>query len=54
MKAFLASPLLLVLALLAISIDHLVDGVLAHSYKNIVLYGILSVVLFLALLVLLI
>ncbi len=44
MKAFLVSFTFLVLVGLAICIDHLIDG------KNIILYGILSVVLFLALL----
>ncbi len=50
MKAFLVSFTFLVLVGLAICIDHLIDGIIGHSYKNIILYGILSVVLFLALL----
>lgn len=48
MKAFLQSFAFLVLVVLVICVDHLIDGILAHSYKNIILYGILSVVLFLA------
>lgn len=51
MKAFLASFTFLVLVCLVICIDHLIDGILGHSYKNIIVYGILSAVLFLALIV---
>jgi hypothetical protein len=49
MKAFLASFVFLVLVVLIICLDHLLDGILGRAYKNIILYGILSVVLFLAL-----
>lgn len=51
MRGFLESFLFLVIVLLAICVDHLIDGILAHSYKQIIVYGILSVALFLALLV---
>jgi hypothetical protein len=53
-KAFLGSFVFLVLVALVICIDHLVDGILAHSYKNIILYGFLSVLLLLSLITLVI
>lgn len=51
MKAFLGSHLFLILVALAICVDHLIDGILAHSYKHMIVYGILSAALFLALIV---
>lgn len=52
MKAFLTSYAFLVVVLLAICVDHLVDAILAHNYTKIVIYGVLSVAVFIAFLIL--
>ena len=53
MRAFLTSFVFLVLMVLVICADHLIDAILGHNYGKIVLYGVLSLFLLIALLILL-
>ena len=53
MRGFLTSYVFLVLVGLVICADHLIDGVLGHNYGKMVVYGVLSLFLLIALLILL-
>ena len=53
MKGFLTSFAFLVLAVLIVSVDHLIDAIFGHNYAKVVLYGVLSLLLLIAFLILL-
>jgi hypothetical protein len=53
MKGFLTSFLFLALVSFAICVDHLIDAILGHSYAKIVIYGVLSLLLLISVLILL-
>ena len=52
MKAVLTSFVFLVFVVLVISVDHLIDALFAHNYAKVVIYGLLSLLLLIAFLLL--